>query len=615
MREYQQQYLKNLEQVTLLSATSGDLMLDAAEFLRVRQEKHDRIGALVEENTSLLRKDLFPLLDDIITASDDDIRDLDEFAAALVPGNRDVMLAYHIHNALIGYARHHTLRDMLIRELYNTAMDLFYLDSLINTTDPYRYSWKMLMLFGEAASYIKVYDKIEDPEIRGYIHRSMGNLALGYHAETQKDGEKKLEVIRRSLQILNDPAYRQKTPSLPWDTYIYKSHQERTTALNYLRRGLVPASTIREVMESAEYVWEHNLEASRRRGQPVSTRWHATYYTAQYHCGVLTLKQLLTRLEELYMGRDPSDYSDEGVYCNFFLPALYASYVQREDHYRTAKKEVIGHMYRMLLRYVQGVTPDKMTFFFVRNLMTTFISFIEYPDGIQQRDYLLQLVVCRTPETFIYLQMTACTARILLTRVIEDRPELLVGVCGCQDADDVRAARKELAQLAYDCGMFHNIGQLNFMRMTSMAGRHWFKEEQELFQYHVKIGAKILKSCESTRRFASSAEGHHFYYDMLGGYPQEYDPREHDDQVMVDIVGIAAYFVRMLDNTIDYTKKPLTMEAALEKIKERSGTRFSPQLVRIFSETENELREYLKDGKLKACELALKYLKNEDAEN
>ena len=112
-----------------------------------------------------------------------------------------------------------------------------------------------------------------------------------------------------------------------------------------------------------------------------------------------------------------------------------------------------------------------------------------------------------------------------------------------------------------------------------------------------------------------SAEGHHFYYDTLGGYPQDYDPREHDDQVMVDIVGIAAYFVRLLDNTIDYTKKPLTMEEALEKVKEKSGTRFSPQLVSIFCETENELREYLKDGKLKACELALKYLKNEETEN
>ncbi len=613
MKKYQLSYIENLKQIMLLSDTASELGLDAEHFLSARQDKRGRISVLVKENTALLRKHLFPLLDDITTASAEDIAALEEFASALTPGNQDVMLAYSIHNALIVYARHYKLRDMLIRELYNTGMALFQLNSLIEVTDPYRYRWKMQMLFGEAAAYIRNYDEIEDPETRGYIHRSMGNLALGYNTRSIESGEKKMQILRRSLQVLTDPVYQQKTPSLPWETYIYKSHQERTTGLSFLRTGMAGARITREVMESAEYVWEKQQEMSRRTGRPLSTRWRVTYNLAQYHCGILTLRQLLTIMEELYMQRDVSDFTDEGNYTNLFLPNIYAEYLSKDSRFKTAKKEVLGHMYRMMLRYVRSVPPEKMTFNFVRNLMNTFINFVEYPDGIRQRDFLLQLVVCRNPETFVYLQMTASAARMLLNRIIDRKPELLCGVLGCADTDEVLASREELAQLAYDCGMFHNIGQLNFARMTTMAGRNWLKEEQDLFQYHVKIGANILKRCESTKLFAGAAEGHHFYYNTLGGYPDDYDPKEHENQAIVDIVSLAAYFNRLLNDTIDYTRPPLPLDAALQKIADKSGTRFSPAIASVFLEMKDELAEYLKDGRLKAYDMALHYLKKEDS--
>lgn len=612
MKDYQLSYIENLKQVILLSDTVSDLGLNAEQFLNIRQEKRSRIRILVKENTALLRTSLFPLLDDITTASEEDIADLEEFANALMSDNQDMMLAYTIHNTLIVYAKHYKLRDMLIRELYNTGMTLFYLNSLIEVTDPYYYRWRMRMLFGEAAAYIKVYDEIENPETRGYIHRSMGNLALGYSTGSVENGEKKMQVLRRSLQILTDPVYQQKTPSLPWETYIYKSHQERTTGLSFLRTGMAGAQVTREVMESAEYVWEKQQEISRRTGRPVSTRWRMTYNAAQYHCGVLTLKQLLTIIEELYMQRDVTDFTDEGNYTNLFLPTIYAEYLSKDSHYKAAKKEVLGHMYRMMLRYARSVPPEKMTFSYVRNLMNTFLNFIEYPDGIQQRDFLLKLVVCRNPETFVYLQMTASVSQMILNRVVDRKPELLCGILGCGNTDEVLASRKKLAQLAYDSGMFHNIGQLNFIRMTTMAGRNWLKEEQELFHYHVTIGAEILKRCESTRLFADAAQGHHFYYNTLGGYPGDYEPQDHENQVIVDIVSLAAYFNHLLDNTIDYTMPPLSLNEALQKIAEKSGTRFSPAITDLFLDMKDELENYLKDGRLKAYEMALHDLQSED---
>ncbi len=614
MRPYQQQYISNIEKILSLSDLSPESPENTLRFLEERKNKKQAIGELVRQNTSLLREELFPLLDDIISASQDSIDDLVSFSEALTPGARrlDNLLSYTIHNALLVYARHWNLRDMLIRELYNTAMDLFYLQSLIDSAAKNRYRWKMRMLFGEAASFIKVYDDIIRPEIRGYIHRSMGNLALGYTNDTDESTQKKMNAIRQSLRILTDPAYHEKTPSLPWSSFIYKSHQERTTSLSSLRSGSTDPLVIREVMESAEYVWNRQLENSQKTGKPLSNRWHMTYEVAQYHCGIYTLDYLLTCMEEMYMRRDTRDYTLEGIYNNIFIPSMYAEYLSHNSHYRNAKKEVLGHMYRMMLRYVRSVPADQVSVSLIRNLMNIFQTFIEYPDGVKQKDFLLQLVVCRMPEEFIYLQMTASVAEMLMKKVLESEPALLLGVLELDTTEQVLAAGDRLTRFAYESGMFHDIGQLNFTQMTSMATRSWLSEEKNLYQLHTKIGADILARCESTRLYADTAAGHHRHYNGQGGYPEDYSREGKPNQPVTDMVSLASFFVRLLDNNVDYTRSPLTLSQAMERVREESGRRFSPDLVRIFLTMETELADYLENGEAEACHLALQYLNQEE---
>ncbi len=613
MRPYQQKYIDNIEKILNLSDLSLDITEDSMSFLEKRQNKRRLIGDLVKQNTALLREELFPLLDDIISASQNEINDLISFAEALTPGARrlDNLLSYTIHNALVVYARHWNMRDMLIRELYNTAMALFYLQSLIDTAAKSRYRWNMRMLFGEAASFIKVYDDITVPEIRGYIHRSMGNLALGYTNDTEESNRRKMTAIRQSLRILTDPVYQEKTPSLPWDVYIYKSHQERTTSLAFLRAGNTDPVSIREVMESAEYVWRHQQENSQKTGKPLSNRWHMTYEVAQYHCGIYTLDYLLTCMEEMYMRRNVSDYTLEGIYNNIFIPSMYAEYLSHNGHYRNAKKEVLGHMYRMMLRYVRSVPADQVSISLIRNLMGVFQTFIEYPDGIRQSDFLLQLVVCRMPEEFIYLQMTASVSRMLMEKTLESNPSLMSGVLGLDTTEQILESRDRLAQFTYESGMFHDIGQLNFTQMTSMATRSWLKEEKDLYRLHTKIGADILARCESTRLYADTAAGHHRYYNEQDGYPENYSRKENPNQPVTDIVSLASFFIRLLDNNVDYTRSPLTLPQAMERIKEESGRRLSPELVRIFLTMESELTNYLKEGEQNAYRLLLQYLQYE----
>lgn len=150
MRPYQEQYIDNIEQVMVLSDTSGELPEDIDAFLRSHGEKAAAIRRIIQENTELLRTCLFPVLDDIVTADQEEVGQLEDFAAHLSQGgqHRDLYLHYMIHNALVTHARHWEKRDMLIRELYHTALALFYLQENMDSLGERAYSWKMGMLFG-----------------------------------------------------------------------------------------------------------------------------------------------------------------------------------------------------------------------------------------------------------------------------------------------------------------------------------------------------------------------------------------------------------------------------------------------------------------------------------
>lgn len=611
MKEYQEKYIENLKLIMELNHVSSQLPENTADFLQERREKSAEIRRIAAGNTAMLRQHLFPLLDNIVSASEEEVRELQEFSAALSPGAQqlDNVLNYSIHNALTVYARKWGKRDMLIRELYGTGMALFYMQELLNQTGKRRYQWKMGLVFGEAASYIKQYDEIESPETRGFIHRSMANLALSYSGLTLEEGQRKLSVIRRSLQILEDPVFHAKTPSLPWDLFLYKSHQERSTALGVLRTGVADSTILREVMESAEYIRERQLENSRKTGLPPSTRWRVTYESAQFHCGVLTLSEFLHLLESIYVERDPKEYSENGIYSNIFLPALYADYLQHNAEYRRKKKAVLSHMYRQVMVYVRNMPNNQMSDPLLRNLLSCLTSFIEYPDGIQKKDFLLQFVVYRNPDAYVSFRMTAQISEFLMEKALQEQPETLVGTLGCKGTEEVRARAEELRHFAYESGLLHDVGMLVFNNMLRHYGRSWLQEESEMYQYHVYSGEAMLKECRSTQPYAATALGHHRFFNNSGGYPDDYHREENPNQEVTDMVSAAVFLVRLLDDMSYIDRESMTLPQALTRLREESGTRLSPRIVDMLCGMEQKLADYLKDGKLRAYEEALSMLK------
>ena len=132
MKEYQRLYLENLQRIVALNDLA-DMPADGAAFLRQRREHTGLIREIVEENNAMLRRQLFPMLDDIASADEEEIRALEDFAAHLGAGGAnqpDLVLHYSVRCALVSYARKWGKRDMLIQQLYWAGLALFYMQEM-----------------------------------------------------------------------------------------------------------------------------------------------------------------------------------------------------------------------------------------------------------------------------------------------------------------------------------------------------------------------------------------------------------------------------------------------------------------------------------------------------
>ena len=135
MRGYQRQYLDNLARIVALQGPFEGLPESSGAFLLAhRQESCRQVRAIIEENTAMLRQQLFPVLDDIVSADEEEVRHLEDFARQLGSGGAnqpDLVLHYSIRCALVTYARKWDKLDMLIQELYHAGLALFYMQEIM----------------------------------------------------------------------------------------------------------------------------------------------------------------------------------------------------------------------------------------------------------------------------------------------------------------------------------------------------------------------------------------------------------------------------------------------------------------------------------------------------
>ncbi len=591
MQPYQNEYIANLKEITALTESRKPIGLSFEEYLAELLRSRERAEQLSKRNMELLRGELFPLLDHLFEAGDKVLAELQEFAGRLLSGQEelDAGLYCQIHQALLSHARMRRDRCSTIEELYwlgigrnNLCAKLIGLE----WPDIEKYTSQMRLCFIEAAAYLKYYDEIQDTQTRGYILRSLANRSLG---QFKLPGEK-IRLTKQTLQVLQDKYYQEKEPDLPWDRYIYMTHQQMSANISHSRENIMSPQDITDVMESAYIVYERRIREAATRNEKPPIRFAFPYHAINYYCGLQSLDELLDHMESLINATDDSDFSNENMYGLISLPAFYCQYLTEYPEKIPERRHYIENLYQRILDYVEvfpKAAQNEALFFYLRQLSTTFL---ETKDSISYKEFIRKLLIRFVPDTYVHSYVVGKASAELCRSIYEEEPDFFDDIPFIREVTDPSKKRQTLLDYAMECGIFHDIGKLNFISLYSQSGRQWFEDEYEVAHLHTIVGSRRLVARPSTCRFAEIAHGHHSWYDGSRGYPDSYRRLECPLRQMVDVIGLMDWFENVTYANRLFTGIEMTFEEAVSAAVSLEGKRFSPLLTARLSEEDTARR-------------------------
>ncbi len=603
MQPYQEEYIANLKDITV-PAGKGAVPSSFGEWMTWMERHKKAADEKAERNMKLLREELFPVLDHIFEAEEEEISQLGEFAGHLLAGREelDVGLYCQIHKALLNLARRTKNREVMIRELYLLGMGYYSLCNKLVGMEyavSRKYISQMRLCFTEAGAYLKYFDEIEDTETRGFILRSRANMALG---QFPAPGEK-IHMVKRTLQILQDKGYQEKEPGLPWDRYIYMTHQQMAASISYTRELTMTSRDIEDVMESVYIVYQRRLkEAAEKNGKPPARPAFA-YCAIEYYCGMYDINELLTRMEALMDDADPSDFSaDGGMYSIISLPAFYCQFLNFFPELIPEREEYVESLYRKVLAYVESfpkASENESLFVYLRQLSATFV---ETKNSITYKEFLIRLEIHFAPAVYVHCRAVGTAAAVLGDLILEEEPGYFDDIPDIRQIKDRQKKRRKVREYAMECGLLYDVGKISFMNLYSQASRQWFEEEYELAHLHTQLGAEWLSGRKSTEGYAPVALGHHSWYDGSRGYPEVYHRLECPCRQMVDLIGLLDWMNNVTETARLYTGLHKNFEEAVEEAVALEGRRFSPLLTARLRDKKvtGKLRDAFAEGRREA---------------
>jgi len=522
-----ERYIEDLRTVRTLSQPKFSPDMKAKELLETIQSNAIKCFDYMKENNAILNELVFQRAPAELTSAE--IASLQEFADKMFDydSSEDCGIAYKVYSLLLENARLRGDKPAIVRYLYEKAVSLHYLnvrgiDYAINP-----YGTQVRGLFQEGASYIAEYESF-DKTTKGYIMCCLGNSRMSMPRSTPEECTEYMKVFDKAMGIITDPYYHQLDPDLPWGKFEYAMHMDRETLLGYLRHYNDPVVAAK-VMESAEAIYRDRVLYKGEEARLQNWRVSYLYKAACFHAGRCTAREVVEELLDIIHHTDIQDYSDTGINKN--LTAV---------SYLVAYEVEMPPADRREMAYLTEEVMDRS---------------LRYLNNVPQNRY--SRVVSRAVRELVEMQAEAGTAR---------------------------RSRIEICELAYECGLYHDVGKSYVFTYIGNNYRRLLDEEFTCIQWHTVFGYELLCNVGGKDDLAPAALYHHTFYDGHGGYPKNYPPCPAGIKPIVDALTVADSLDAATDNIgrCYTTAKPV--DTLLGEFHAQRGTRYAPEVVALLDD-------------------------------
>lgn len=576
-------YIENLRKVRALSKPQFAPETDPDVLLETIQGNAVRCFDLMKQNNALLNELIYSRTPEAL--DDDEIADLTAFAGKLFnyAHSEDCGVAYKVHELLLAAARLRRDVPMLIQELYYNGVTLHYVNIKDDEHGINLLGERIHAFFEEGAGYIAQYEQL-DHTSKQYVIRCVGNLRLSVSRYSYADSRRYLKLFDQAMGIIQSPYYQQLDPDIPWKNFVYAMHMDRMTLLGYLREHDDP-EVAQKVLESANYIYEHRKPYQSDDARIQGWRVEYFYHAARYHAGLCSAREATEALLEIVEQSDDLDYSPEGINRNLTSFAYTAAYEKRmKPEERAAMEERFRYAEKASCRYLENMPSNE----YPRVASCAMRELLLARSYMGNRNILevFDNVLAGHKPTFVHSTMVAHLTRALVRRLLDTDPEALIGLLDCQTVDEVLAQREKILQVAYDCGLYHDVGKSAVILYIDTNGRRLLDEEFFCIQAHPEIGYCLLKEAGYEKYLAPAARYHHCFYNGKGGYPKDVPPCPKEVKVIVDALTVADSLDAATDNIGRCYNMAKPFRTLVGELRAQSGTRYAPEVVALFQDEE-----------------------------
>ena len=537
MLPYQEQYVRNAEEIGGIWQFTASAGISFADWYAERLRIRERLAFLKEENAALLNEHFYPSLDALYEADGETLRSLEEFGDRLMDWktNMDCGVYVTIHDALLAMMRVKRDRDGVIRELYKLGMGLYYLNRIlagVEGPDADALLFYNEMVFTEASSYLRYFDELGDDTTRGYVIRCLANITL-----CTRERKKRIDISMRVLEILRDENYRRAAPGLPWDVFIRRTHQQMSTNRSALNRSGLTREEIAAVLDSCYEVFRQEEGAANP-----SVRWLWPYYDMEFSCGYVGLEETADRLERLISGTPWNQYDMPGIYGNVDLAIEYAKFLKHYPALARDPKRIrfLDGAYRKMMRTLLTNPASAFDDFLVHALGKVYTDFYEAEGLIPYREVTEKLMARYSGERYIRSRTAGDLMKVFCRAILEKDPAFFDDIPFAAEETDPARKEEKLLRFAGECGFYHDFGlfKMNVERLEHT--RPVFESEARRIRLHTVSGYEDLLARPSTAMYADTARGHHSSYAGDGEDPSGYARMESPYRQMTDVAALVS---------------------------------------------------------------------------
>lgn len=546
---------------------------------------------LTRESNQLFADEINPILDKIHTLSEEDETDFFNLAQKLssFTVRVDTGMALKIYQALLKRARFLGDTEKKLKYLYWCGITLFYHKDSRNA--------EILEYFQEGADYCTAYLEFKSKESRQYIHRCLGNCVMVLFAGFEP--EKAKEKMDKVLSFWNELMFLGIDVDFPWTTYFLSClHHYRSFFTRKMHSN--PKALTREEIKS---IYKVSLEISKLSHTDETagkltgaTRYDLGLWEAQFVSGQINMTLFCENVKRAQQRFAANDYSSNALHANIMQPCFLMFYAKVFLSDSETAEKIISEQLEYVTNYMKALPPEIDPV----SISTYIALFARSTAELLPPDVHFQLIVKLTTfrhiPTYAHAITVSKLSGCIAAALVNKNPEQFIGLLGIETAEQAVEMCGDIINLASNCGLCHDVGKLPFIRNQTMYARRLSNDEINLVRDHVKEGlgyfSKNQKN-ETVAAYRSVIEGHHVYYNGLGGYPDSFDICSSKYKTLINIITVADSIDAATDDIGKVYADYISLDEVIKEITETAGTRYSPYIAELLSE--ETLKEKLKE--------------------